>query len=228
MLVGQWYKFADVSAFNRFKESCYSNEQIATFILTHKYFKVITIDEDTGAVVSARTIDGTVTDDLHFHFSIKAEEYEFFVPAQVEWKEHEFYKLVDPIGFRNASAINSHIADTIKDKVFVVKKTDSIFDNARVLSLYVRNDDGYGEEFKCTITLRELVFFVRCRRDGTILDDYRDFHFPSFDEMNEANEKEVENNPIIEVNGKITIVVDDEQSRLFAIKALEGIRFANV
>lgn len=225
MLVGQWYKFKDVSAFNRFKEKSCFNGQIATFILTHKYFKVIAIDEDTGTIISARTIDGTVTDDLHFHFSIKAAEHEFFTRAQVEWKEHEFYRLVDPVGFRNASAINSHIANTIKDNVFVVKKTDHIFDNARVLSLYVKTDDGYGEEFKCTITLRELVFFVRCNRDGTILDDYRDFQFPAFDEM---NENEVENNPIIEVNGKITIVVDDEQSRLFAIKALEGIRFANV
>lgn len=223
MLVGQWYKFKDVTSFNKFKERCCSNEQIATFILTHKYFKVIAIDEDTGTVLSARTIDGTVTDDLHFHFSIRAEEYELFTYAQVEWKEHEFYRLVDPVGFRNASAINSHIANEVKDNIFIVKRTDRIFDNARVLSLHTITDKGYGEEFKCTITLRELVFFVRCSRDGTILDDYRDFQLPAFDETTE-----VENNPIIEVNGKITIVVDDEQSRLFAIKALEGIRFANV
>ena len=223
MLIGQWYKFASVNAYMQFKALCYSNEQIAAFILKYKYFKVIEIGEESGSVLNVCTIDGIGTDDTHLHFSIDEDEFRFFTEAQVEWKEHEFYKLVNPTGFRNASAINKHIADTIKDNVFIVKKVDSIFNNSRVLSLHVMNPGiAYGPEFKCTITLRELKFFARCLRDGTIIDDYQDTNpLPPIVE-------EVENNPIIEVDGKITIVVDDEQSRLFAIKALEGIRFANV
>lgn len=223
MLIGKWYKFASVAAYEQFKGRCYSNEQIAAFILKHKYIKVTEICEESDSVLNACTVDGINTEDVDFHFSIDEDEFMLFTEAQVEWKEHEFYKLVNPTGFRNASAINTHIADTIKDNVFIVKKVDSIFNNSRVLSLHVMNKGiGYGPEFKCTITLRELKFFAHCHRDGTIIDDYNDTNpLPPITE-------EVENNLIIEVDGKITIVVDDEQSRLFAIKSLEGIRFASV
>lgn len=214
-----WYRLDSKQCEEAFKQDYYG-VNLYNLLMVHKYFKVNTVDLDNGDILDIEFPDGSVYPGSIDAVVLKQEHFQYFKEIEYLWAKNASYVLVNPTGLANASTINKRFISIVGSSPFTVKEID-VPDSRQSLRTRTRVISVCGTEFNFALTQSELRFFAKIDKiTGAISEDY----------CSKLCLSEPKASNIITISGpaRIEVVVDDEASRLFAIKALEGVRFASV
>lgn len=238
----KYFRFISDDARHCFENTYSSNIDMAN-IIQNDIFKVIKVTGDNN-IVTIQVKDGK----LYSHgkdgiYITSAEIEEFFTEVSGFggdsglWDLNETYVCIDLKGLLSCSCINKRFVSLVGSQKFKVLIVDSITGPTRVKAIELN-----GEKINLSLVQNEREFFK-------LYEDYEisvisraesiQEHFDSLDELDQVQDEidELENNTkpadnpnlvVIEGDVGIRINVTSEDSRLEAIKFLEGIRFANV